>query len=223
MESHEDRAYLEVKKAIFHRQLLPGSPVREADLARFLGISRTPVRNAFRRLAREGLLDIQPNRGTYVVHPTPKEVRDTFLLRAHLEGLAVRLAAERITAEQQAELARMIEEEQHDYRTSQPWLGLARSNAWHEYIAGIADHPRLQQYISELISQSYVYFALYDVVDPGCLRSPGEHGAIVEALARGDGAAAERLMVEHFEKQLAALNLEGRGVSLPPWESNPEA
>lgn len=216
MESHEERAYLEIKKAIFRRQLLPGTPIREVELAQYLSTSRTPIRQALRRLAREGLVVIHPNRGTFVAQPTPVDVRETFLLRGHLEGLAARLAAERITPSEVEELKGLLRDEHAAYSSSEPWNGLALSNTWHERIAAVCGHRRLQQYIGELVAQSYVHFALYDVIDPGCIRCKSEHEAILEALARRDGPAAERLMVEHFHQQMASLNLEHRS-PVAPW------
>ncbi len=81
-----------VREAILTGRLSPGAKLVEADLARDLGVSRNPVREALGRLEQQGLVTVIPNQGAYVVRPTPAQIEDALMVRGHLELLAVRLA-----------------------------------------------------------------------------------------------------------------------------------
>ena len=98
------RAYQELKQIILEGQVAPGKKLKEGDLAEALGISRTPVREAINRLEKEGLVEIFPQRGAFVVEFTEKDVFELFLIRENLEGLAARLAAEKISESSLAKL-----------------------------------------------------------------------------------------------------------------------
>src|SRR5512135_2592148 len=108
--SFADRAYDAIRELIVTLELPPGAVVREPELTERLGVGRTPVREALRRLAQERLVEVYPRRGIFV---TPVNIRDLASLsevRAVLESHAARLAAERATAEERGELAELIAE-----------------------------------------------------------------------------------------------------------------
>src|SRR6056297_896888 len=92
-----DYAYQEIRHKIITKQLKPGQRLPEVNIAVQMGVSRTPVREALRRLSSEGLVIIIPNSGARLAAPTSREIEDTFMVRDQLEVLAVRLAAGRIT------------------------------------------------------------------------------------------------------------------------------
>ena len=100
----EDTVYLKIKNAIRKRYIKQGSQLVEGSLAQNLGVSRTPVRSAIRRLEADGLVKSIPNRGAFVITPTLKEIEETFLVRGHLEQMAAHLAAKSITPGQIATL-----------------------------------------------------------------------------------------------------------------------
>lgn len=95
---YED-AYDALRNAILEGRLAPGARIVEAEIARQMAISRAPVREAIRKLERDGMVEYQPRRGTIVVELSADDVRDVYALRAHLEAYAARLAAERVTDE----------------------------------------------------------------------------------------------------------------------------
>jgi DNA-binding GntR family transcriptional regulator len=86
----------EIREGILSGRYAPGQRLIGRDLTEYVGFSRGPVREALRRLSAEGLIEIVPNRGAVVRHLTRKQVEDLFVVRKNLEGLAARLAAERI-------------------------------------------------------------------------------------------------------------------------------
>ena len=83
-----NQAYQKLKRIILGRQISPGEKLNESELAQGLGISRTPVREAINRLEKEGLVEIIPQRGAFVVQFSAKDVLELFLIRENLEGLA---------------------------------------------------------------------------------------------------------------------------------------
>ena len=85
-------AFRAIRTEIISGRLAPGTKLVESDLAQRLGVSRNPIREAIGKLEQQGLVVLIPNRGTFVVQPTPEQAHDMFLLRAYLELLAVRLA-----------------------------------------------------------------------------------------------------------------------------------
>ena len=99
-----NQAYKELKRIILEHQIPQGGKLNEVELATALGISRTPVREAINRLGKEGLVEIFPQRGAFVVQFSEKDVYELFLIRENLEGLAAYLAAEKMTG---TDLARL--------------------------------------------------------------------------------------------------------------------
>ena len=99
-----DVVFNTLRKAILTGTLKPGERLMEVHLANKLGVSRTPVREAFRQLELEGLIQIVPNKGAYVTGITTKDVKDIYMIRSSLEGMCARLATEHITKEQMEEL-----------------------------------------------------------------------------------------------------------------------
>src|SRR4051794_15922744 len=104
-----EEAYDVLRAAILSGRLGPGARLVEADIARQMAISRSPVREAVRKLEREGMVEYKPRRGTVVVGLSRADVADAYQLRAHLEGYGARLAATRATDAQLSELAMFIE------------------------------------------------------------------------------------------------------------------
>src|SRR4051812_1748290 len=93
----EEDAYIKIKRAIMLKRLLPGQQLTEEWIGKNLNMSRTPVRGAFKKLEKEGLVKILPRRGAFVHDPTDKEVKDVFSVRILLESFAARTAAAMIS------------------------------------------------------------------------------------------------------------------------------
>ena len=100
-----DQVFMKLEGDIIQGIYPKGEILTELRLVEQLGVSRTPVREAFRQLELEGLIQIVPNKGAYVTGITKKDVRDIYMIRSLLEGLCARWATEHITPEQMAEYA----------------------------------------------------------------------------------------------------------------------
>ena len=107
-----DLVFEALKEAILTQKLHPGERLLESELAVELGVSRTPVREAIRRLEQENLVVMIPRKGAYVAGISLKDIHEVYEIRAALEALALELAAAYITDEELAELARQVSEEE---------------------------------------------------------------------------------------------------------------
>jgi DNA-binding GntR family transcriptional regulator len=189
----------EIRRAIIEGRIEPGEVLREEQLARELGTSRTPVREALIELRNEGLVEAQQTRRAVVRAYTAEELHDIYGLRAALEAHAGRLAAERATPATVAELAASIERF-HELAAAPPEdvNGLVTENlVFHGVIADATGVPRLKKMIDQVmvIPKRYRAYAAY--VPEHRATVERDHAAIAAAIRDRDGIAAARLMDEH--------------------------
>lgn len=195
-----DYAYARLKGGILDGYLQPGARLREAELASLLGISRTPLRQALARLELEGLLEVLPRAGLVVSSLDDQAVLELYNTREVLEGAAAAMAAEKATQVDIERLASMLEEEQPIPTDPSELRRLNRS--FHDALYD-ASHNRF------LIKSLHGLHDALALLGPTTLTAPGrpqvaheEHRSIVEAIARGDGAAAEAAARAHVRNGL---------------------
>jgi DNA-binding GntR family transcriptional regulator len=202
-----------LESAIFRGEYPPGTRIREARLAKVLGVARGSMREAVRRLEGRKLLVRRPNLGTWVAIPTKEELRELLELREGLEITACRLAAEKITEAEIAKL-RAILRQHHDLRPDGLFelYGEWRNLDFHYQIALASGNRRL---IDLLCGEVLCLLHLYRY--PGVL-SPGrvpldetDHESILEALAAHDPEACEQAMRRHLGNSRAHLLQPGFG------------
>jgi DNA-binding GntR family transcriptional regulator len=204
-----------IREAIVDGRLEPGRRLKEEELARELGISRTPVREALLMLQAEGLVDAIPNRGSLVRVHTPEDLDDLYQLRALLEGYAARRAATRITEEQLEELRASCD--RFDALDPETELRpLVRENMhFHSAMLEFAGSNRLEAMVRRVIELPLVYKS-YIWYSPDQKRISGHyHRQIVTALAGRDAERAELIMKEHV--------FEARDLLVAHLRANPEA
>lgn len=199
----EEEAYRHVLKGIRTGRLPPGTRLIPEDIANEIGMSRMPVREAFRRLSTEGLVLIRPNRGCVVAGLTVDEMVEVFEIRSVLEGLAVRLAMPRLDAEAFAELDRLLSRMGLDGRGDHDWV--TRHREFHEYLCSFSQRPKLMRQIAGLhvTIEPYVRIWLHHADKP--LSAEEEHRVLIDALRSGDAAAAEAAMRKHILETAPAL------------------
>lgn len=187
-----------ITQAVRDGRLAPGQRLTEADFAAGLGVSRSSVREAFRRLTADGLLAFEPHRGVTVRKLSRREVDNLFAVRGALEALAIglafpalRAAPERLLA-LQADMDRAVE--------ANDMTGFSRANGlFHAAFAEAADNALLAQTLSRL-SNSIYWLQFRMLVDRRqVFDSHAQHRATVAAVIAGDLAAAEAAMREHVE------------------------
>jgi DNA-binding GntR family transcriptional regulator len=185
----------ELRRQIQDGELEPGARLRQVETAEQMGVSTTPVREAFAALAREGLVRQDPHRGTVVFLPSLDELNENYEIREALEPLATKFAAERITEEELAELDALVAE-MHG-ADSEHQFSLNRN--LHERIYAASRRPRLATLIANLRDSGAAYLNLVRVDAVYTARSHDEHEAIVEALHKHNGKKAAALMAEHLK------------------------
>ncbi|MDR6861029.1 GntR family transcriptional regulator [Variovorax guangxiensis] len=194
--------------AVWEHRLPPGTKLVEEKLAGVFGVSRTKIRLALGKLSHDGILTVEPNRGTFVSSPSVAEARQVFNARRVLEPALMReLCAVPLRREQLARLRKNIALES-EARTRNDRRAIIRlSGEFHTLIAEVAQNPYLGKYMRELCSLTCLVIALYDA--PGMPACPHhEHTAIVDALEARDADKACALMVEHLTHVENTLRLE---------------
>src|SRR3954454_8563704 len=201
----DDDGYQALRDAIVSGDLLPSERLVEEYLARRLGVGRGAVRMALVRLEHDGLVERERNRGARVRRVSETEAVEILEVRAALESLAARKAARRATAKDVREL-RAILREMGTKRERGDLIAVSDANArLHRRIVEISGHDTVRRLSGLLISQ-IVRFQYRTVLLPGRPeRSHREHTAIVDAIAAGDGEAAERAMRRHLSHVAEAL------------------
>lgn len=192
-------AYQALREAILTGRLEPGTRLVEREIARQLGVSRTPVREAIRKLELEGLVEHQPRRGVVVARMSTREAFEVYSIRAVLEGLAARLAAEHINQVQLRRLNEIVDAMERACEEDDNERLQELHQEFNETVWSAAESPRLHQMINNL-ADYIVGFTRVGYGVPGRVRAATrEHRELVEALARGDGEKAEKLARQHIE------------------------
>ncbi|MDD4365250.1 MAG: GntR family transcriptional regulator [Synergistales bacterium] len=203
-----DHVYHELRNQIIMKKLRAGQRLPEAAIARQLNVSRTPVREALRRLANEGMVQLVPNGGARLLAPTRQEIEGTYEIRAHLECLAVRKAASRITPLQLCRLEEQIQLEEQSFAARDLEAYLEINNAFHCIIAEASGNVVLADYVENVLSRTYVFMVFYETFfDFETNPSLDEHRVILKALAARDEEEAVRLMREHLNISIDSLAL----------------
>jgi DNA-binding GntR family transcriptional regulator len=196
--SLKDKAYTAIKEAIVCLKLEPGMTLVEKELARHLGISRTPVRDALQELEREGFVARMSFRGTFVTEVTMRDITEIFEIRAVLEGLAARTAAPLFTdAELEAIDRELAAAEEALARGNLP-LCSEHGQKLHEAIIDKADNHRLSAIIHNLDDHVRRLRALSDRIHGRLNTSVREHRDVLAALIWRDPGAAEQAMRAHL-------------------------
>lgn len=194
-----EQAYAQIKKAILNGQLRPGQALVEEQLSHDLGLSRTPLREALVLLEREQLIEMIPYKGTFVTGLTVREARELFQVRAALESLAIRLAIDRIPAEEMAEVAARHFANGWEERIDFDMLA-AGNRALHDLVLRYADNDTLRGLINSFIEKVHRYQAVAHVeISQEDLQAEfREHYAILQALQARNGALAQERLQLHL-------------------------
>ncbi|HEU4568713.1 MAG TPA: GntR family transcriptional regulator [Marmoricola sp.] len=203
-----DEAYESLRAAILGGEVAPGERLGEVELAEQLGVSRTPVREALRRLAADGLVEVLPNRGARVAQWTTEDLEEIYDLRAMLESHGAARAAERIDPAELPALHRLCAEMEAcaERGRKRDLDRLAELNAeLHRRIVDAAASPRLASLIAAVVQVPLVMrtFQRYDA--DALQRSLGHHRELVAALAAQDGEWARSVMRSHVLAAKAVL------------------
>jgi len=188
-----------LREAIIIGKLSPGERMMEIQLADEMGVSRTPVREAIRKLELEGLLVMIPRKGAYVAGLSLKDIADVFEIRRALEGLAAELAAERASDEELEELERYLVKIANDIDDGDLNKVVETDTDFHSLLYKSSRNVRLSQIINNLREQIQ-RFRMTSLAYPGRMKNAlEEHRKIVEAISTRDGELARKIAQEHIE------------------------
>lgn len=201
--------YLQLRKQIFEKKLQRGQRLPEIAIAKELEVSRTPVREAIRRLASEGLVQIHPNWGAVLVSPTRQEVLDTFEVRKTLEIMAVRKAAHKITPIQLCRLEECINAEMGTFADRDLETYIRINDEFHLVIAESSGNATLMDVLKNILARTFVQMLFFEsFFDFGTNPSLDEHIEIYKALCQRDEQLCVELMEKHIDVSLSALNID---------------
>lgn len=206
----EDSVYQKLKTAIRKRYIRQGSQLVEVALAKQLGVSRTPVRSAIKRLEAEGLVNSIPNRGAFVITPTQREIEETFLVRSQLEMMATRLTATNITQKQIQELRELLQAENTVFDKNNLDEYFAINDTLHLKIAEFSGNRVLCSYINELLDRTRIFLILYDPFYKIEYCPTKEHEIIVNAIVNHDPDRACAAVKEHINSAINGLESAGQ-------------
>lgn len=200
-----DVVFNTLRQAILRGELKPGERLMEIQLANKLGVSRTPVREAIRKLELEGLVLMIPRKGAEVADISEKSLRDVLEVREALEELAVRLACDKITKDGIEELKKAAQ----DFRKvlkSRDITEIAEADVrFHDVICIITENQKLVQLLNNLREQMYRYRIEY-LKDPEIYEKLlDEHEEIIRHIEKGEKEEAAKVVSQHIENQAQAV------------------
>lgn len=200
-----DVVFNTLRQAILTGELKPGERLMEIHLANKLGVSRTPIREAIRKLELEGLVTMIPRRGAEVAQITEKSMNDVLEVRRALDALCVELACERITPEDTERLKLACEAFETAVKTRDV-KQIARADVeLHDIIVQATGNQRLIQLINNLSEQMYRYRFEYIKDISQHQRLIDEHRMIYEAIVKNDKEAASQAAHVHIDNQKKAI------------------
>jgi DNA-binding GntR family transcriptional regulator len=194
-----------LREMIMSGELREGDKIKENELCDWMGISKTPLREALRVLSAEGLIRLIPNRGAYVTTPTFEEIKEMFDVMSVLEGACARAAAEKMSEEDLSKLEKLHKrlEEQYDCRDQKEYIH--QNNSYHALVQELAGNKTLNQIVNGL-RQKILLYRFQSLNLPGRFeQSIQEHRSLLGAFRDRDPEKAEMLMKSHLKKQCDAL------------------
>jgi len=196
-----DRVAERIREAIHDGSYSPGTRLVERSVARELGVSHIPVREALARLADEGLVDRLPRRGARVAELTRQELDEISSLRIVLEQLVARRAQERMTADAELELRAIADRMLQAAADGDVDLLVTLDQRFHERLWELADHELLNELAAQVRGRIVAFLrAAASSLPPEGLREHARtHTALVAAIADGTPAMAQREMARHIQ------------------------
>ena len=192
-----DALYASLRRAIVAGKIPPGTPITEMDISRETKVSRTPVREAVRKLESERLLLRMPGRKLVVTSPNPSEMEELFLVRSALEGLAGRIAASKINRGHIESLKKIERKMGKGAKEKQLALAIQSNLEFHKSIVDICDVKVLTETLKRFWDTVRMMSTTNLDDKSWSQTSLKEHQEIIDALEKKDGLAAERLIRDH--------------------------
>lgn len=189
----------QLRAAIASGELAAGERLNEVAVAKKLGVSPTPVREAFRDLEQAGLIEVVPYRGARVRSLTERDLSEIYSLRAHLEQMGIKLAYPRLVESDLEELSQLIREMEDRARNDDPAGVVEHDVAFHRLIMSRADHSLLLKTWEQIHPSRWTYVTVRVLADRGPLYIAQRHWPLLEALRGPSPDAAVDAAAKHIE------------------------
>lgn len=192
------RVFHKLREDILNGRYKDNEELKEVAIGEELGVSRTPVREAFRQLELEGLIQIVPNKGAYVTGITAKDVKDIYMIRSSLEGMCARLATENITPQQMEELEENVYLASFHASKGHMEQMAELDNSFHHILYSACNSKMLENLLQDF--HQYVIRIRKKTLSTRerGIASNEEHRLIMEAIKAGNPQEAERLATRHM-------------------------
>ena len=204
-----EMVYEELKMQILKGSIIPGTRMMEVELAEEMGVSRTPIREAIRKLEKEGLVTIEPRRGAYASMISTEDMVEILEVRQDLEGLAAYFAASRMSDEQMAELKEVSNNYNEAVKRGKMEDMIKYDTRFHHIIVESCRNKILVQMIEQLqelvLRFRYIYYDNFRRAE----NMPEEHEAIVAAISEGDADKARAAADIHIDRLKELVMKEG--------------
>ncbi|CAN5895493.1 GntR family transcriptional regulator [soil metagenome] len=198
-ETAADRVYEAVYAAVLDHRLMPGSRLREEELAQTFAVSRTLVRQALHKLAQDGVITLRHNRGAMVPEPTRRDGEHVFDARRVVECEVARRLAGKLTAEQIGTLRRLVETEARATRSQNKQEAIRLSGEFHLQLATMSGNPIFVRLLEELLPTTSLLMALYKAPgEPMCVAH--SHHQLLATLEAATGPTAATEMRRHLNE-----------------------
>lgn len=196
-----------IRASIIDGRVKPGERLTEPDVAKQLGVSRTPIREAFFQLISEGFVEVAPRRGVVVAELSQTDAEETYVLKSALESLAASLALDHSTPELISLLKSINEELAEAIEKTPVDLGrvLDLNNRFHQTMTDASGNRKLSRIVTVYRRQTLRYTYIYLSALGRLRHSVTEHRAMIRALEKGERAELERLVRSHNEGTLKSL------------------
>lgn len=193
------RAYDHIRRSILDSTIPVGTALSEYKLAQEIGVSRTPVREALKRLEQEGLVRAVARRGTFVADLSVCDIVEIYQVRIQLEGLAARAAAERMKPTEVDDLIAELDRSEKQSKRGRLESAREHDRRLHKSIVEATSNGRLARILATLEDQVHRIRQRAMSHTPRVPASLAEHRAVLQAIKKRDGAAAEKAMRDHLQ------------------------
>ena len=204
--------YEELKRQILVGEIAPGTRMMEVELAEDMGVSRTPVREAIRKLEKEGLVTIEPRRGAYASDISIKDMVDVLEVRQMLEGMAASMAAQKVTEEEKLDFVEANSAYKNAVKKGNIDEIIRYDELFHQLIVSYSGNKTLNQLLSQVqelaLRFRYIYYDDFSRYE----NMPVEHEEIEEAIISGDTQKAKVVAEEHVERLKKFVIDEGKNL-----------
>ena len=204
-ETVEQKVYHLIKNAILRRQIAPGNQLFESAIATKVNASRTPIRSAITKLEAEGLVDVIPNKGAFIVQPTIEEMIQAFEMRKVLEEMAIREGYSKLVKTHIELLKAHTEEMRKAFEAGDMLVYHEQNKAFHLVMANASGNRYLIDFMDKILNQITIYMILYDVFSENDENDLLEHHKVIQLIEINDEGSLLAVITQHLNHSLAKL------------------